>query len=85
MLSAPNRRDVQIGRKGNRHPNQTNPSENGYPVHRLKHKNTALTRFRVVTLMVSKDDSELDAHVSCRYFYASLLKKLSCRRIAEFA
>ena len=85
MYSASNRRDVQIGRKGDRRQNQTNPSENDCPIHRLKHKNTALTRFRVVTLMVSKDDSELNAHVSCRYFYASLLKKLSRRRLAEFA
>ena len=85
MYSASNRRNVQIGRKGNRHPNQTNPSENDCPIHRLKHRNTALTRFRVVTLMVSKDDSELDARASCRYFYAPLLKKLSYRRLAEFA
>ena len=44
-----------------------------------------MTRFRVVTLMVSKDDSELDVHASRRYFDASLLKKLSYRRLAEFA
>ena len=44
-----------------------------------------MTRFRVVTLMVSKDDSELDARASCRYFYAPLLKKLSYRRLDEFA
>lgn len=84
MHRASNRRDVQIGRKGNRHQNQTNPSENDYSVHRLEHKNTALTRFSVAPI-VSKNGSDLDVHASRRYFDASLFKKLSYRRLAEFA
>lgn len=49
MLSAPNRRNVQIGRKGNRHQNQANPSENDCPIYRLEHQNTAFARFMVVS------------------------------------
>ena len=85
MHSASNRRDVQIGRKGNRHPNQTNPSENGYSVHRLEHKNTVLTRFRVVEPYGLENGSEPGVRASRRYFDASLFKKLSYRRLAEFA